>query len=118
MSIAGRVTLSLLNNDFHNDTQQPFEKPWHAELFATTVYLCDTHVFSWSEWTDCFSTQIQLAGKTRNIDGSDYYYEIWLQTLIVLMTAKNITNAEAVGVMHNRLIEAFEKTPHGKPLRF
>ncbi len=99
-----------------DEVHQPFEKPWHAELFATTVYLCDTQIFSWSEWTKCLGKQIRLVGKNHNIDGSDGYYEIWLLALSDMLVAKNITDSDTIAKIQKRWADAYKKTPHGKPV--
>ena len=53
----------------------------------------------------------------RSIDGSDDYYNLWLQALIELISNKGITDAEAILDVQNRWADAFRNAPHGKPIK-
>ena len=61
--------------------------------------------------------QINKGKLTRHIDGSNDYYNLWLQALIELILAKGITDAEAILDVKNRWADAYRNTPHGKPVK-
>ena len=62
------------------EIHEPFDEPWHAEVFAVTVHLSDQNLFSWAEWTDAIGEKISTAKLRRSIDGSDDYYNFVLNT--------------------------------------
>ena len=117
-SIVGRAILSKKKIEMQYGARQPFEKPWHAELFATTVHLFNINVFSWSEWTLCLGEQLHLNGESCNFNSSDDFYKIWLRALIVLLESKNITDLETIASVQKRCMEAHLKTPHGQQINF
>ena len=113
----GKVTLKQCDHNFRKEIHKPFDEPWHAEVFAVTVHLSDQNLFSWAEWTDAIGEKISTVKLRRSIDGSDDYYNLWLQALIDLISNKGITDAEAILDVQNRWADAFRNTPHGKPIK-
>ena len=109
--------MSQLDHFSRGEAHKPFDKPWHAEVFAVTVHLSEQKLFSWAEWTDAIGKQINKGKLTRHIDGSNDYYNLWLQALIELISAKGITDAEAILNVQNRWADAYRNTPHGKPVK-
>ena len=105
------------DHNFREEIHKPFDGPWHAEVFAVTVHLSDQNLFSWAEWTDAIGEKISTVKLRRSIDGSDDYYNLWLQALIELISNKGITDAEAILDVQNRWADAFRNTPHGKPIK-
>ena len=99
------------------ETHKPFDEPWHAEVFAATVHLSEQKLFSWAEWTEALGEQITKVKLRRCIDGSNDYYNLWLQALIELILTKGITDAEAILDVQNRWADAYRNTPHGKPVK-
>ena len=99
------------------EIQKPFDEPWHAELFAVTVHLSERNLFSWAQWTDALGEQINAVKLTRPIDGSNDYYNIWLQALIELISTKGITDVETISDVQDRWAAAYGNTPHGKPVK-
>ena len=106
-----------LDHFSREEIQKPFDEPWHAELFAVTVHLSERNLFSWAEWTGAMSEKISKVKLMRPIDGSDDYYNIWLQALIELISAKGITDAETISDVQDRWTAAHRNTPHGKPVK-
>ena len=98
-------------------THKPFDEPWHAEVFAVTVHLSERNLFSWAEWTEALGEQISKVKLRRCIDGSNDYYNLWLQALVELLSTKGITDAEAILDVQNRWADAYRNTPHGKPVK-
>jgi nitrile hydratase accessory protein len=109
--------LSQLDHFSRKKTHKPFDEPWHAEVFAVTVHLSERNLFSWAEWTEALGEQISKVKLRRCIDGSNDYYNLWLQALVELLSTKGITDAEAILDVQNRWADAYRNTPHGKPVK-
>ena len=101
--------------------KKAFDAPWHAEVFALAVHLNEGGYFDWPEWAGRFGENL-AAAKTAKIDvvegldGSDDYYQIWLQTLIELMQEKGLVDAKMLASIKAQWREAYLTTPHGKPV--
>jgi nitrile hydratase accessory protein len=109
--------LSQLDHFSREELHKPFDEPWHAEVFAVTVHLSERSLFSWAEWTEALGEQISKVKLRRHIDGSNDYYNLWLQALIELISTKGLTDAETILVVQNRWADAYRNTPHGKPVK-
>ena len=101
--------------------EKVFDAPWHAEVFALTVHLNDGGYFDWPEWAGRFGENLAAAktvkiGVGEGLDGSDDYYQIWLQTLIELMQEKGLVDAKMLASIKAQWREAYLTTPHGKPV--
>ena len=77
------------------EPEQVFAAPWHAEIFALTVHLNEEGHFCWTEWASCFGKNLEIAGRDKagsavvqELDSSDCYYRIWLETFIEMMQEK------------------------------
>ena len=106
-----------LDRYLREEIYTPFDEPWHAEVFAVTVHLSERSLFSWAEWTEALGEQISKVKLRRHIDGSNDYYNLWLQALIELISTKGLTDAETILVVQNRWADAYRNTPHGKPVK-
>jgi nitrile hydratase accessory protein len=98
-----------------------FDTPWHAEVFALAVHLNEGGYFDWPEWAGRFSENLAAAKTVKidvgeGLDGSDDYYQIWLQTLIELMQEKGLVDAKMLASIKAQWREAYLTTPHGKPV--
>ena len=109
--------MSQLDHFSREEPHKPFDEPWHAEVFAVTVHLSERNLFSWAEWTEALGEQISKVKLRRHIDGSNDYYNLWLQALIELISTKGLTDAETILVVQNRWADAYRNTPHGKPVK-
>ena len=101
--------------------EKVFDAPWHAEVFALAVHLNEGGYFDWPEWAGRFGENLAAAktakiGVVEGLDGSDDYYEIWLQTLTELMQEKGLVDAKMLGSIKAQWREAYLTTPHGKPV--
>ena len=88
--------MNRLDHYLRGEIYKPFDEPWHAEVFAVTVHLSERNLFSWTEWTEALGNQISKVKLRRAIDGSNDYYNLWLQALIEIISNKGITDAEAI----------------------
>ena len=101
--------------------KKAFDAPWHAEVFALAVHLNEGGYFDWPEWAGRFGENLGAAktikiGVGDGLDGSDDYYQIWLQTLIELMQEKGLVDAKMLTSIKAQWREAYLTTPHGKPV--
>ena len=106
--------MNRLDHYLREEIYKPFDEPWHAEVFAVTVHLSERNLFSWIEWTEALGKQISKVKLRRAIDGSNDYYNLWLQALIELVSNKGITDPETIRDMQNCWADAYRNTPHGK----
>ena len=102
-------------------SEKVFDAPWHAEVFALAVHLNEGGYFDWPEWAGRFGENLAAAktakiGVVEGLDGSDDYYQIWLQTLIELMQEKGLVDAKMLASIKAQWREAYLTTPHGKPV--
>ncbi|MBB3423406.1 nitrile hydratase accessory protein [Rhizobium sp. BK312] len=95
------------------DGEPVFPEPWAAEVFAMTVHLHETGLFSWSEWAERLSGELHKPG--RAVDGSDYF-DCWVAALSGLLVSKGIADADAILALQQSWQRAAEATPHGKPI--
>ena len=105
------------------EPEQAFAAPWHAEVFALAVHLNEAGHFGWAEWSRRFGknlsgTRGNLASGAdgQGLDGSEDYYQIWLQTLIEIMQEKGIVDPEMLDALKAQWVEAYTQTPHGNPV--
>ena len=101
--------------------KKAFDAPWHAEVFALAVHLNEGGYFDWPEWAGRFGENLAAAktakiGVVEGLDGSDDYYEIWLQTLTELMQEKGLVDAKMLASIKAQWRDAYLTTPHGKPV--
>ena len=101
--------------------EKVFDAPWHAEGFALAVHLNEGGYFDWPEWAGRFGENLAAAKSVKigvggGLDGSDDYYQIWLQTLIELMQEKGLVDAKMLASIKAQWREAYLTTPHGKPV--
>ena len=90
-----------------------FEEPWQAEAFALAVQLQATGAFTWSEWTEALAAEIAAAGEG---DEGERYYEHWLAALERLVTTRGLAAPEALAERKAAWAQAYQRTPHGKPV--
>jgi nitrile hydratase accessory protein len=101
--------------------EKAFDAPWHAEVFALAVHLNEGSYFDWPEWAGRFGQNLAAAKTVKisvgeGLDGSDDYYQIWLQTLIELMQEKGLVDSEMLASIKAQWRDAYLQTPHGKPV--
>jgi nitrile hydratase accessory protein len=70
------------------DADSPvFNEPWEARAFAMTLALHERGVFTWPQWAEALSRQIELARAAGDEDLGDTYYQHWLRALESLVSA-------------------------------
>ena len=87
--------------------ERVFEEPWEAQAFALAVALHKQGAFTWTEWASALAAQLR---------GCDHYYAAWLTALEILTTQKGLVDAPALATRKADWADAYEHTPHGKPV--
>lgn len=90
-----------------------FAEPWQAQAFAMTVHLHARGLFSWAEWAESLSKEVQRP--ERSTDGSDYF-DGWVAALAALLERKGLADRETVEALRESWQRAAEATPHGAPI--
>jgi nitrile hydratase accessory protein len=93
-----------------------FAEPWQAQAFALAVKLSEQGHFTWKEWAATLAEELQAAADRGEPDDGSRYYEYWLSALERLVTAKNLTNENALLTRKQAWADAYRHTPHGKPV--
>jgi len=64
------------------DGENPvFNEPWEARAFAMTLALHERGIFTWPQWAEALSRQIDMARARGDPDLGDTYYQHWLRAL-------------------------------------
>jgi nitrile hydratase accessory protein len=70
------------------DADSPvFNEPWEARAFAMTLALHERGVFTWPQWAEALSRQIDRARAAGDEGLGDTYYQHWLRALESLVSA-------------------------------
>jgi len=93
-----------------------FAEPWQAQAFALAVKLSEQGHFTWKEWAATLAEELQAAARRGEPDDGSRYYEHWLTALERLVTAKGLTDQNALVTRREAWAEAYRATPHGTPV--
>jgi nitrile hydratase accessory protein len=110
------VSTALLDAAVEPIDQTPahsFDEPWQADAFATAVYLSRNGAFSWAEWVDVFSSEIDAHPQRDGETVSDAYYRQWLRSLEIIVGRHFGIQAHSILARQSRWREAYLHTRHG-----
>jgi len=93
-----------------------FAEPWQAQAFALAVKLSEQGHFTWKEWAAGLAEELQAAARRGEPDDGSRYYEHWLAALERLVTAKGLTDQNALVTRKEAWAAAYRTTPHGTPI--
>jgi nitrile hydratase accessory protein len=93
-----------------------FAEPWQAQAFALAVELSDAGHFTWTEWAAALADELKAAEVRGEPDDGSHYYEHWVTALEKLVTAKGLTDDEALRERKDAWADAYSHTPHGQPV--
>ena len=100
-----------------SDENEPvFRQPWEASAFAIAVSLSRQGHFTWSEWAAALSRELKASASRGEPDDGSQYYHCWLAALEQLVVAKGLSGGAELGACRDAWADAFEHTPHGKPV--
>ena len=115
-SIPSAARLSDLPRLPRDEGGPVFAEPWQAQAFALAVKLSEQGHFTWKEWAAGLAEELQAAAKRGEPDDGSRYYEHWLAALERLVTAKGLTDQNALLTRREAWAEAYRATPHGTPV--
>ena len=99
------------------DAEGPvFQEPWEAQAFALTLELHRAGHFTWAEWTEALSAEIEAAQAGGDPDLGDTYYRHWLAALERLAEDKGLVPGGERDARKAAWARAFLATPHGRPV--
>ncbi|MFC1578938.1 nitrile hydratase accessory protein [Pseudomonadota bacterium] len=104
---------SLLPQSLTDEGEPVFAEPWQAQAFAMTVSLFEAGLFSWSEWTETFSSHRAARESGDDDPGSFFYYHDWLSSLESLVSQRAGIEHSGLVNLKERWEEAYRSTPHG-----
>ena len=93
-----------------------FAEPWQAQAFALAVKLSEQGYFTWNEWAAALADEIKAAAARGEADDGSGYYQYWLSALERLVTAKGLSDVDALLARKEAWAAAYRRTPHGKPV--
>ena len=93
-----------------------FAEPWQAQAFALAVRLSAQGHFTWKEWAAALAQELKAASDRGEPDDGSRYYNHWLAALESLVTAKGLSDPEAMSARKEAWAEAYRHTPHGRPV--
>ena len=108
--------LALLPRIPRDDGGPVIAEPWQAQAFALAGKLSEQGYFTWKEWAAALAAELKAAADQGEPDDGSHYYEHWLATLERMVTAKGLTDPEALKERKEQWADAYRHTPHGKPV--
>ena len=93
-----------------------FREPWEAQAFAMALALYERGVFTWPEWAEALTHQIDRAQAAGDADLGDTYYQHWLAALEALVAAKGVSTTDELARYQQAWDEAADRTPHGQAI--
>ena len=93
-----------------------FNEPWEAKAFALVVRLSEAGCFTWEEWVEVFSREIEAAQRRGDPDLGDTYYQHWLNALERICRDKGLVGDEDMRRRKADWRRAYLNTPHGRPI--
>jgi nitrile hydratase accessory protein len=96
-----------------NNGGPAFPEPWAAEAFALTIHLYERGLFTWAEWAQSLSAQLDHQDPEKC--GEDYF-DCWVAALASLIESRGIADRGTVEALRESWQRAAEATPHGQPI--
>lgn len=93
-----------------------FAEPWEAQALALAVALQQAGCFTAVEWAEALGAAIRRAQAAGDPDDGSTYYLHVLDALEHLVREKRIAGAGLLAARKAAWIDAYEHTPHGKPV--
>lgn len=87
-----------------------FSEPWQARAFAIAILASRQGCFTWSEWTQTLSRELQRASDAA-------YFDCWLAALQSLLVGKGAIAPGELSERKQAWENAYRHTPHGAPVR-
>lgn len=95
-----------------DDKGPVFAEPWQAQAFALALSLHEAGAFSWPEWAEALSLELQADPE----DNGSRYYEHWVAALERLVTGHKLAGSDELDGRRDAWKAAYLRTPHGRPI--
>ena len=99
-----------------DDEGPVFAEPWQAQAFALAVRLSAQGHFAWKEWAAALADELKAAAACGELDDGSQYYHHWVAALERLVAEKGLTDSPALVERKDAWVDAYRRTPHGKPV--
>ena len=96
------------------DPDRPFDAPWQAQRFATTVALNEAGHLPWHRWADAFGAALAGQGDAQTDNAT--YYAAWLDAFETVLIEDGIAAPGEVSDLTEAWHQAARATPHGHPI--
>jgi nitrile hydratase accessory protein len=93
-----------------------FAEPWMAQVFACAVHLSRQGLFTWNEWVDVFSAEINAHPQQPGEAANTAYYRQWLAALETIVGLKGAASTTEITERQETWRQAYLNTPHGQPV--
>ena len=93
-----------------------FREPWEAQAFAVAISLMEVGHFTYAEWAEVLTEEINKAQQQGDPDLGDTYYEHWLNALERVCRARELVLAGDMVERAAQWRRAYLNTPHGQPI--
>lgn len=93
-----------------------FAEPWMAQAFACVIQLSRQGLFTWSEWVEVFSTEINTHPEQPSETCDAAYYRQWLAALETIVGLKNAASSAEITERQEAWRQAYLNTRHGQPV--
>jgi nitrile hydratase accessory protein len=94
----------------------PFESPWQAQSFACIMELSKQGHFTWNDWVQTFSREINTHPQREGETANEAYYRQWMGALESIILSRNLCTAEEIAAREEDWRRAYANTPHGQPI--
>jgi nitrile hydratase accessory protein len=101
-----------------DDGEPVFAEPWQAQVFASTVVLSQSGLFTWKRWVEAFSAEINARPQAEVESGTDAYFRQWLSALEALLATRGIVSREDIVETQEHWRRSYINTEHGHPVQF
>lgn len=95
-----------------HEADRGFDEPWQAYAWVIAHDLCARGLFSPGEWSAMLGAKLRARGGEGNVA----YHEAVLDALESLLAEKGAASAAELAQLREGWREAYEHTPHGKPV--
>jgi nitrile hydratase accessory protein len=99
------------------DPRPAFNEPWQAEAYALVQVLIELGRISPQEWASAFGAALRQAVTDGEPDSGETYYTSLAEALERVLVAEGTLQEAEVGQRIDDWRAAYNRTPHGKPVR-
>lgn len=99
------------------DREPTFTDPWQVQALALADQFVSRGLVSADDWSLCLGAEIRNAAAKGAPDNPETYYLCVIAALEALSLNRELLNSDELMARKEAWIEAFQSTPHGKPVK-